>query len=191
VYFDNELDSPWKEKLENHLAGCAECRSRLEVYAKTKERFGFASRPASFDGAMEAARGRIREQLEPFMLQPRRRDPVRNPRIVRGFWRGSFKVPVPAAAAAGLVLVAAFSLLVAIKPRHTAAPQIADTGVNAQMTQASVNMDNILKYLDNDGGAEMVIIRLPETTFKSEGEPKMIRAADYTAVDYTRDAVRR
>jgi anti-sigma factor RsiW len=185
VYFDNELDSPWREKLETHLAGCADCRSRLEIYGKTRDRFGFASRPASFDAAMEAAQGRIGEQLEPFMM--RRYEPARNPRTAaRGFCRGSFKVPVPVAAAAGLVLAAAFSLLIAIRPHNAAAPQIADTGANAQITQAAANMDNILKYLDDEGGAEMVIIRLPETTFKSEGEPKMIRAADYT-----RDAVRR
>jgi anti-sigma factor RsiW len=177
VYFDNELDSPWKEKLETHLDGCAECRSRLEIYGQTQKLRNVPStarggaRPA--EAAMEAARARIWEKLEP-LTEIRRR-----PGIVRGFWAGSFRMPVPLAAAAGLVLVLAFTLI-AIRPRNVSAPQMAGVGMDIQTSPVSADMENILKYFDGDNSAEMVIIRLPEATFKSDGEPKMIRAADYT-----------
>lgn len=172
VYFDNELDSPWKEKLEAHLAGCAECRSRLEVYGQTRESL---ARPTG--AVMEMARARVWEKLEP--ITETRRRPRSRPELVRGFWGGSFRVPVPVAAAAGLVLVLAFAMLLAIRPQNTSMPQIAGVGTDIQASPVSADMESILKYLDGENSAEMVIIRLPEATFKSDGEPKMIRAADY------------
>jgi anti-sigma factor RsiW len=179
VYFDNELDSPWKEKLEVHLAGCAECRSRLEAYGQTRELLGVSSMvraavsPA--DAAMEAARARVWEKLEPLT------EIRRGPSIVRGFWTGSFRVPVPVAAAAGLVLVLAFGLLLGTRPQKSVVmPQMAGVGMDIHASPVSADMESILKYLNTDNSAEMVIIRLPETTFRSEGEPKMIRAVDYT-----------
>jgi len=35
IYLDNELPSPWKEKLESHLAECSSCREKLDGFKKT------------------------------------------------------------------------------------------------------------------------------------------------------------
>jgi anti-sigma factor RsiW len=32
VYLDEELPSPWKEKMEAHVSSCAECQAVLEKY---------------------------------------------------------------------------------------------------------------------------------------------------------------
>jgi anti-sigma factor RsiW len=169
VYFDNELDSPWKKKLETHLKDCPHCRARLELYRDTREAFvGDTAR----DAVVEAACGRILENLET-VGETRRR-----PGVFVKFWRGRITVPFPVAAAAGLVLAAAFALLLVLRPQDP--PQMADMGMEVQ-TSPVTDMASLLEYLNGDNSPDMVIIRLPETAmFRSAGEPRIIRASDYS-----------
>jgi len=174
VYFDGELDSPWKEKLENHLAGCPSCRKHLAVYQFTRQRL--ADHPASLEQAME----RIWDNTN-FTAKPRR-----IPATVRRFWNGSITIPLPVAAAAGLVMVLAMSVLIALRqPVKAVEPQLAGLEMQ-EMTPAS-DMASLLQYLGSDNSGDMVIIRLPDTTFKRTGEPRMLRAADYQNADYQGD----
>lgn len=169
VYFDNELDSPWKEKLAAHIEGCPRCRARLELYRNAREAF---DGDAAGDAAVEAACGRILENLEAAG------ETRRKPGVFVKFWRGRISVPFPAAAAAGLVLAAAFALLLVLRPQDP--PQMADMGMEVQ-TSPVTDMASLLEYLNGDNSPDMVIIKLPETTvFKSAGEPRIIRASDYS-----------
>jgi anti-sigma factor RsiW len=169
VYFDNELASPWKEKLEEHVNGCPECAARLEAYKKNHELL-----PGARQSALRAAKERIREKVAPLAdTRPR----------ARGFWGGSVTVPFPAAAAAGIILVSAFALLLVFRPVNTPVSQLAGVGMEVR---AISDMSSLLEYLDSDNSADMVIIRLPETTFTSYGEPRMLRAADYSRNNWKR-----
>jgi hypothetical protein len=47
------------------------------------------------------------------------------------------------------------------------------------------DMASLLQYLGSDTSADMIIITLPETTFRSNGEP-ILRAAEYSRGDKTR-----
>jgi len=171
IYFDNELDSPWKEKLENHLEECPSCRKHLEAYKFTRQRL--AETPANMEQAME----RIWENTN-FTAKPRR-----IPATVRRFWNGSITIPVPVAAAAGLAMVLAMTALIALRqPVRVSEPQLAGLDMQ-EMTPAS-DMASLLQYLESENSGDMVIIRLPDTTFKRTGEPRMLRAADYQNADY-------
>jgi hypothetical protein len=172
VYFDNELVSPWKEKLEAHLNGCPECGARLEAYKKTRTFFPGAEPPAIL-----AAEERIWEKIAPLAETHRKIN------TVRGFWSGSVTVPFPLAAAAGLVLVMAFALLLVLRPANTPVSQFAGIGMEVQ---AVSDINGLLEYLNNDDSSDMVIIRLPETTFTSYGEPRVLRAADYSKNSWKR-----
>jgi anti-sigma factor RsiW len=164
VYFDNELASPWKEKLEEHVSGCPVCAARLEAYKKTREFL-----PGAEGLALRAAKERVWGKLAE--LPDTRRG------AARGFWGASITVPFPVAAAAGFVLIAAFALLLVLRPANTPVSQFAGTGMEVQ---AVSDMSGLLEYLSNDDSSDMVIIRLPETTFTSYGEPRVLRAADYS-----------
>jgi anti-sigma factor RsiW len=164
VYFDNELTSPWREKLEEHLSGCPECSARLEAYKKNHELLPGAEQPA-----LRTAEERIWEKIAPLAETHRT--------TVRGFWGASVTLPFPVAAAAGLVLVTAFALLLVFRPVNTPVSQFAGAGMEVQSIS---DMNSLLEYLDSDNSADMVIIRLPETTFTSYGEPRVLRAADYS-----------
>jgi len=164
VYFDGELDSPWKEKFENHLKTCFSCREHLEAYGLTRQKFTETSPDPE---SLEQVMGRVWEKVN-FAAKPRRR-----------FWTGSITVPVPLAAAAGLAMVLALAALMVLKqPSKVTEPQYA--GLEMQDMIPVSDMDSLLQRLKSDNSTDVVIIRLPDTTFKDIGEPKMLRAADYS-----------
>jgi anti-sigma factor RsiW len=165
VYFDQELPSPWKEKLEAHLAECPACRARLDGYALLSRRLA-ESAPSPGNRGEDLWR-RFRET----------RGPAR-----RRLWLRSVSVPLPAAAAAAAALVFAFAMLLSGRP----AARIHDTAVAAEMGLdvqgiAAQDISGVLKYLGSEDTADIVIIRLPESkSFTSLGEPTIIKAADYS-----------
>ena len=175
VYFDGELDSPWKEKFEKHLQECSSCRKHLESYKVIRQRLKEASlvqdRPV--DQTLMEAMERVWEKTG-YIIRPQRRG-------IRRFWNGSLTIPIPVAAAAGLIMAIALAAIVALKRPVTIIepPQLAGMEMQ-EMIPVSVDMASFFQYLSNDNSADMVIIRLPETTFTNVGEPRMIRAADYT-----------
>jgi hypothetical protein len=172
VYFDNELVSPWKEKLEEHLNGCPECGARLEAYKKTRTVL-----PGAETSVIRAAEERIWEKTAPLA------ETCPKVNTLRGFWGASVTVPFPLAAAAGFVLVIVCALFLVLRPANTPVSQFAGIGMEVQ---AVSDINGLLEYLSNDDSSDMVIIRLPETTFTSYGEPRILRAADYSRTNWKR-----
>ncbi|MCL1815318.1 MAG: zf-HC2 domain-containing protein [Treponema sp.] len=163
VYFDGELNSPWKEKLEKHLETCSPCRDHLASYRLTRHKFAETSQS---EQSLEQSMNRVWEKIG-FMEKPRRR-----------FWASSITIPIPIAAAAGLAMVVAMAALLALRqPIKINEPQLA--GLEMQEIIPVSDMASFFQYLGNDNSSDMVIIRLPDTTFKNAGEPQILRAADY------------
>ncbi|MDR1903185.1 MAG: zf-HC2 domain-containing protein [Treponema sp.] len=196
VYFDGELPSPWREKMEAHLASCAACTAILKQYdlcstmLKKGEDSPFKSYPtgnipakttgegeflsSAFKDNMELARERIWRKLPP---------PRGIGRPDRAIWQRKVSLPLPAAAAAAvLFLVLAAALL--RQPVQSSAQQdlmAGGMGLNMQDIVPVSDMDEVLQYFGNQDSNDMVIIRLPESkSFISSGEPTMIKAADYS-----------
>ena len=184
VYHDCELPSPWKEKMEAHLAGCPECRA---VLAKI-ERFSAAMREEPVhkpEFSSEEARERVWDALvrsggKPCPALGREFPPGRK------VWNRSVTIPLPAAVAAAAFFALAFTL--ALVNRPSSPNEIPDTAISAGMDLdvpdivPVSNMNDVLQYLGQDNsGTDFMIIRLPETkSFMSAGEPAIIRAADYS-----------
>lgn len=159
IYFDGELDSPWKEKLEVHLENCASCREHLALYRHTRQEL--AKKPVNPEKALL----RVWENS--------------NFTVKRRVWSHSISIPVPVAAAAGLVMVLTMAALIALK--QPAKPnELPLAGMEMQEMIPAADMANFFQYLERDNSAEMVIIRLPEATFTRVGEPRMLRASDYS-----------
>ena len=181
VYFDGELDSPWKEKFEKHVDDCPSCRKHLESYRHVRHRLAEASlvQDRPMDQSLMEAMERVWEKTG-YVIRPHHNG-ILSPGSVRRFWNGSFTIPVPVAAAAGLIMAIAFAALIAFKqPAKTNdPPQLAGLEMQ-EMIPVSADMASFFQYLGSDNSADMVIIRLPDTTFKNVSEPRMIRAADYS-----------
>jgi hypothetical protein len=160
LYYDGELPSPWKEKLEVHLAECTPCRDRLEQFRLLS---GAISDGAKGSGDSE----RVWRQLNA------REIPVR-------VWRRSVLVPLPVvAAAAAAALILAFGVFFVRSPRP-ASPVDSALVYSAQTMAPVSDLSGVLQYLGDDS-PDIVIIRLPESrSFMSSGEPAIIRAAEYS-----------
>jgi hypothetical protein len=189
VYFDGEMPSPWKEKMEAHVSACPDCRKRLETYR-------FISQTNAPSDVPEGASERIWQRLA-FSDGDSGREQAPLPVIRRRpLWRRRVSVPLPAAAAAAvLVLVFAF-VLFRNTPAADSAPAIAltpetETGAFPVIaTEAEfgmpeiypdLDMASVLQYLNDRDSGDVLIIRLPESRkFLNYSEPAIIKAADYS-----------
>jgi len=206
VYYDGELPSPWREKMESHIAGCSACAGRLEAYrrvslGKTADGEG--------DAGLEAARERVWKKLEAVVDSPAIGRPVedrprtaadaspagpqKRARAVRAgaaglpVWRRSVSIPLPAAAAAAAVfvlLVALAFLLVLRVPSTEGISGMAfasETDFEAPGIIPASNMEDVLQYLGGRDNGDIIILRLPESrSFVNYSEPAIIKAADYS-----------
>jgi hypothetical protein len=143
------------------LEVCLSCREHLAAYRFTRQRL--VESPFSWE---QAALDRILGKTE-FTVKQRRR-----------FWTGSITLPIPIASAAGLIMILTLAALIILRqPVNVIEPPLA--GLEMQEMIPVSDMASFFQNLSNANQADMVIIRLPNTTFRNMGEPRMLRAADY------------
>ena len=182
VYMDDELPSPWKEKMEAHLAECPVCVERLNLYRQ------LSVKPADID--IETAKDRVWQNLR--SRQSARRFQPFNGNIRRSaLWQRRLSIPLPVAAAAAIIIMLAaalwfrgdqvnnngFAMQQAEPADRTNLLFVAEEEIPTFMPIADIN--GVLQFLASDG-TDVIILRLPENrSFSRTGEPEMIRAADY------------
>ncbi len=173
LYVDGELPSPWREKLETHLTGCASCARAVESYRGISAEL--AAVPAE---GLDEAKSRVWNAVSKRLAASSAPVPFRHT-------RRPLVLPIPAAVAALLVvaIAAAGGTGVALGSGRNAAKSEAVAVVEQPPTPAVPvsDMGSVLRYLDSQEGAgDILIIRLPEgSNFSSDGRPTLIRAADY------------
>jgi hypothetical protein len=180
VYMDGELPSPWKEKMEHHLALCARCRKKLEAYQGMSR---LLDRTGDGDGALKGAKERVWIKLQDrpeWNFSPR-----------PGIWRRSVAVPFPAAVAAAALLFITLGALAFRQFFFTPPAQdgmAAGVGLDLPGMIPVSDMSGVLQYLGSQDPGDIVILRLPESrNFMSSGEPRIIKAAELPAA-YPRNA---
>ncbi|MDR3333855.1 MAG: zf-HC2 domain-containing protein [Treponema sp.] len=174
VYFDGELPSPWKEKMEAHLASCRECKVWLEQYRHCSQGSP-ATAEAPGDAILEAAQERVWLKISQVSagIFPRWQNP----------WARRVSIPLPVVAAAAVILAIAFILSLTRTPAVSAPATdvFAGTGIGVQEMVPISDQNGVLQYLEQENTADILIIRLPETkSFRSAGEPTILKAADYS-----------
>jgi hypothetical protein len=201
LYLDGELPSPWKEKLEGHLASCPGCRARIESWKRLSEELRLEDEPdrkervweriigssaVAANGVGDAARGEgAPPRAVPAFARARSL-------VMTDLWRRRVSLPLPAAAALGAAAAAFVFILSSmwLKPSRDVVPPAASqfasletAGIDMELRDIPSVVDGtgLLQYLESTDSSEIVIIRLPESrSFRSAGEPKIIRAADYS-----------
>jgi hypothetical protein len=193
VYFDGELPSPWKERMEEHFETCSECRRNLEVYRKMSgclntDGEGDAATKAPDTVVVEAAAARVWERLE-----YRRKSESGG---LRRFLPARIPQALTAAAAGAIAATAIICFMLLFSQGQNGkndVPELAGISGNfAGMISSdhyldtpdiipASNMNDVLRYLENDDSSNIVIIKLPERKkFSRYGEPAFINAADYS-----------
>jgi len=187
IYVDGELPSPWKEKLEAHLLQCPSCGEKLSGYKMLRETIKDGAELSAAENAKDrvwrnlSSQIKVLDEKESLKLRKIEAKTRMRSNLIKEIWRQRISIPLPAAAAAVLILLfAAFLLRGSFKAQPK---QDANSGyVLADETPDIIpaDMNGVLKYLDTEG-ADVIILRLPESKkFMSSGEPSIIKAADYS-----------
>jgi len=190
LFFDKELPSPWKEKMETHLESCQQCRAILAGYQKLG---GNLEKPP--DEAVMTAQERVWKKITAPELvipggagRPAERTIYRRHRSARRIWNRRVTLPLPAAAAALAVFIAFFAVIgirdgnrAQIMPQQPIAVMDMAIGFDDYATIPIHNMTDVIRYLSIQDTADFMIIRLPEhRNFSRVGQPTLINAADYS-----------
>ncbi|MDR2522061.1 MAG: hypothetical protein LBC72_05895 [Spirochaetaceae bacterium] len=194
VFFDGEVPSPWKEKIQVHSADCAACRDTLGFYAEVSAALGSGAVP---EGAAERVWQRLCAAGCVPAEGPAGAARARRQGARASLWRRGVRVPLPFAIAAACILVVTVSLLL-VPPQKTgggagvaAARQgLVPAGVE-QITldpfdfelspeASAASISDIITLLETSDTSNVVIVKLPgKNQYNSSGEPVLLRAVDY------------
>jgi anti-sigma factor RsiW len=173
AYFDHEVPSPWKEKLELHVSTCGACGARLGAYGKVRSAFSSSPEPdllAHKAQVLEAVRSRYSVRK------------FENP--VAGLWRRSVEVPVPLMAmAAVMIAVLAGAVMIGNASGSKGSPSLASLErTNAiPVTVQFSDMKSVVQYLDSQGDKRDIMIVLPDAShFNVQGNPQLMKASDFS-----------
>jgi hypothetical protein len=173
AFFDGEVESPWLEKIQRHVQTCHSCQktvARLQALRRSL----LSDEPPAVEGPFE----RTRQRLE--SLRSAGRTPHR-----RSLWRTRISIPVPAIAAVFAVMLGMGGLLIFLGTRPNfpfMSIKRQPSGITEVQVAAPIeDLEQLLKSLDREPGYEEIVITLPEDTeFLQFGEPRMLRADEYS-----------
>jgi hypothetical protein len=173
AFFDGEVESPWAERIRRHVEACPGCQQSMTRLENLRQTLLSDEEPA-VEGPFERTRQR---------LQSLRSAGWRHQR--RPLWRVRIGVPVPAIAAVFAVLLGMGGLLIFLSTRPNfpfMSIKRQPSGITEVQVAAPIeDLEQLLKSLDNEPGHEQIIITLPkDTEFLQFGEPKMLRADEYS-----------
>lgn len=173
AFFDGEVQSPWSEKIQEHIETCHRCQQAFGRLDSLRRALLADAEPPVED-PLERTRERL-HSLRSARLRRRR----------RRLWRMRISMPVPAIAAMFVVFLGMGGLLVFLTTRPNfpfMSIKRQPSGVTEVQVAAPIeDLEKLLKSLDQEPGNEQIIITLPEDTeFLHFGEPKMLRADEYS-----------
>ncbi len=168
AYYDGEVPSPWKERIEAHLEECGECRARMEGFSRVSRFLREGEEP---EAEVQDSLNRIHSQ----MGHGEGRTPS------PGVWHRRISLPLPAAAAAAVLLLLG-GLLPAVLGRSGGG---AGTRPVAESSQAieweEQDLESLLRTLESDQDFyQEVEWQLPEgSRLSGDGRSRLIREVDY------------
>lgn len=187
AYVDGEVPSPWRERIEEHLASCPACSARVAAYRGLTETLAEGVLAEGEAGGLDEAatverlRSRLGAALDRPLVAPRPSRKLEGPKAFSpkpALWSRSVSLPLPAAAAAALVIVflagiAASSLF---RPAHSPVQTLAAAEIKPTKTQPE-SMEALISYLRSQDAQVSLTIQLPSgATFDGSGKPLVVKA---------------
>jgi len=173
AFFDKEVESPWSERIRDHIDECEHCRVAIEGLERLK-RVLHADQEPEVEDSLERTRDRLRSSSHATPMW--RKLP---------FWRSRISVPLPAVAAIFLVFLGMGGVLTYFSTRPNfpfMSIKREPSGVTEVQVAAPIeDLEQLLKSLDREAVNQIIVIDLPEDAeFLQIGEPKMLRADEYS-----------
>ncbi len=164
-YLDNELDDVTAGIVKRRLENDEEAAKRYRQFARLREHL---STPVAGE---EETREKVFRRLERHVPQ--------HPTV----WQRRVTVPLPALAAAAVVLLTVGVLALRSLILPVTSPQVAEIptppDVDLTITVDQLDMQEMLDWLNRRDMLDQVTIELPDSpTFRLRGEPALIRASE-------------
>ncbi len=135
AYVDNEVPSPWKEKLESHIASCADCKKRMERYQDIKN-FLVADTKTLSPTELDASFARLSARRE-----------FSKPRQATAWVQTSIRIPIPALAALFLAAVFLPSYFVLKTSSRTAGTLVQSAALLPGISVSGASISQTMKSL--------------------------------------------
>jgi anti-sigma factor RsiW len=176
AHLDGEVPSPWRERLEEHIASCADCAALAASYAALSQRLRAEAEPQE---TAALSRGRARLDALLAEMPPPSLRPAPRLSAARAALGRSISLPLPFAAAAALlvILLGGATALLALRPERGYPMQAVASGeLNPQLAKPA-SMDELLRFINSSDGQVQLTINLPSgTNFGSAGKPVIMRS---------------
>jgi anti-sigma factor RsiW len=164
-FVDGEVPSPWKERIELHVAGCPSCASMVEAFSGIAKRLHAAENAEESDALNKAAE-RIGASLDfdaPFAHDRRGRAGS-----FTRVWSRRVSLPIPFLAAGAAALLVAGLFLGVFRPAQDKGA-MASTSLTRQLRQ--VSLESIAQNV-KQSSLQPVLIDVPaESVFSQYGNP--------------------
>lgn len=172
VFFDGEVPSPWKESIEQHVAQCESCRTKLASYKQLSSSLHAEdSAFASIENKQDAMWHRIQQQHRAAKYLD--------------FWHRKFAIPAPLVAAAAVIIMVFLGANVFVslnKQNQAMVKTLPATSPIAKIEASNERgkLEAILQLLNEQDLNQELVIDLPqEPQFSIVGEPQLLRAVEY------------
>lgn len=177
AYLDGEVAEPFATAIRESIDADPDVRRDYEELVELRERLTVEP-STSIDESMRRSWGVISARIEAGSGAPRLR-----PRGSQPVWRRAVALPLPALAAAALVVLALVGVLVwSLLPARPDAGEYLTRGNNVDVTIRvdGAEMEQVLQWLVDRNMLGEISIQLPEQQFQIVGEPVFVKpAADY------------
>lgn len=125
AYVDGELQSPWKEKIEDHLKSCEKCKLIVEFYRSISLNLSQASQPElDLNGSFLKLYAKRKECIQRM---------ENNQKKAASWMYKSVKIPIPALAAAAILLFVCTPMVMLSTSKTLNASDNADLGFKTVM----------------------------------------------------------
>jgi len=182
AYIDGEVPSPWKEKLEAHIASCPDCRRRAERYRRLHEMVSAGCAGLTAEN-LEASFSRLCIRRSQAELS--RRPAIRYP----AWTHSSVRMPIPALAAlflAAIILPAWVVMKNSNRMQGSTAPQV--SSIFPELPAATPGLDQAFRTQVNSNpvySTDLPAQSLPVNTIPASLLSDSGRQL-FTMIDYAR-----
>jgi anti-sigma factor RsiW len=172
AFADDEIPSPWKERVELHIGKCARCSEKVESIRTLSLSLLALDDPQDIQ-VLESAKLRIGASID---LNSARRRETRTgiAQRILALWSQRIQLPMPFAAAGILafVLLAAMTLGV-FNPLRKNTDTLAAT--SKVLASHATTLETLVRYLETQNSAQAVTIKMPgEAWFGQPGNPVLV-----------------
>lgn len=176
AFVDDEVPSPWKERMELHLTKCPRCAGKVAQMESLRSSLAGLETPDESQ-ALARAKERIAAALDIDAVSKRHASPTPADRV-RQLWSRRVTLPVPFLAA-GLVALVFFAgiALGVFNPATRDSQTLAST--SKVLAAHATTLENLVQYLESQNSSQAVTIKMPsEAVFNQPGNPVLVTTSE-------------